>query len=65
MLLAQGIDKKVGICDIETLRELFDVGCWDPDTDTWYEFEISKYKNELFQFVKWYTSKSCDFLVTF
>ena len=65
MLLANGIEKKVGICDIETMRELFDVGCFDPDTGEWTEFEVSSYKNELFQFVKWYTSKPFDFLVTF
>jgi len=65
MRLAEGIDKKLGICDIETMLELFDVGCYDPDTKEWTEFEVSKDKNELFEFVKWYTSKPCDFLVTF
>jgi hypothetical protein len=65
MLLAHGIEKKVGICDIETMVELFDVGCYDPDTGGWTEFEVSAYKNELYQFVKWYTSKPFDFLVTF
>jgi len=65
MILAQGVEKKVGICDIETMLELFDVGCYDPDTGDWKEFEVSAYKNELYEFVKWYTSKPCDFLVTF
>lgn len=65
MRLGIGIEKKIGICDIETMLELFDVGCYDPDTGDWKEFEVSKYKNELYEFVKWYTSKPFDFLVTF
>ena len=65
MLIAHGVDKRLGIADIETLRELFDVGIYNPDTDEWIEFEVSKYKNELFEFVKHYTSKSYDYLVTF
>lgn len=65
MVLAHGIDKKVGICDIECFRELFDVGCYDPDTREWTEFEVSQYKDELYAFVKWYKSKPYDFLVTF
>lgn len=65
MVIAQGIDKKVGICDCETLAELFDVGVYDPDTGEWIEFEVSKYKNELDKFVKWYLSKPVDYLVTF
>lgn len=65
MKLGIDIDKKVGICDIETMYELFDVGVYDPDTGDWVEFEVSAYKNELFEFVKWYTSKPFDYLVTF
>lgn len=65
MVLAQGMEKRVGVCDIETLRELFDVGVLDVDTGEWTEFEVSKYKNELFEFVRWYTSKPLDYLVTF
>ena len=65
MILAEGLEKNVGVCDIETMTELFDVGCYNPDTQEWVEFEVSAYKNELFKFVKWYTSKPLDFLVTF
>ncbi len=65
MVIANGVEKKLGICDIETLLECFDVGAYDPDTQQWVEFEVSRYKNELFAFVKWYTSKPYDFLVTF
>lgn len=65
MTLGHGIEKRVGICDIETLKELFDVGVWDMEEKRWIEFEVSKYKNELYQFVKWYTSNPFDYLVTF
>jgi hypothetical protein len=65
MRLAEGIDKRVAICDIETLSELFDVGFYNPDTKEWVEFEISLYRNQLFEFVKYYTSDNYDYLVTF
>lgn len=65
MKIAEGHDVRIGVCDIETLVELFDVGIYNPDTQEWTEFEVSKYKNELFEFVKHYTSKSYDYLVTF
>lgn len=65
MKIAEGHDVKLGVCDIETLLELFDVGIYDPDTQQWVEFEVSAYKNELFEFVKHYTSNSYDYLVTF
>lgn len=65
MKLGIGIEKRVGICDIETMHELFDVGVYDPDTGDWIEFEVSAFKNELYEFVKWYTSKPYDYLVTF
>lgn len=65
MKIAVEKDVKLGICDIETFLELFDVGAYDPDTQEWIEFEVSRYKNELYHFVKWYKSKPYDFLVTF
>lgn len=65
MLIAQGVDKRIGVCDIETMIELFDVGIYNPDTKEWHEFQVSKYKNELFEFVKHYTSGEYDYLVTF
>lgn len=65
MLIAHGVEKKLGICDIETLKELFDVGVWDIEKQEWIEFEVSAYKNELYEFVKWYTSHPLDYLVTF
>lgn len=65
MRLAEGIDKKIGICDIETLVGLTDLGFYNPDTREWREFEISAYRNDLYPFVKFYTSKPYEYLVTF
>jgi len=65
MKIAEGHDVRLGICDIETLTEMFDVGIYNPDTQEWKEFQVTKYKNELFEFVKHYTSQSYDYLVTF
>lgn len=65
MKIAEGKDVRLGVCDIETLRELFDVGIYNPDTGEWREFEVSKYKNEMFEFVKEYTSGRYDYLVTY
>src|SRR5882672_7622154 len=65
MIIAHGIDKRLGIADIETLSELFDVGILNPDTGEWREFEVSKYKNELYELINHYSSKNYDYLVTF
>jgi hypothetical protein len=65
MRLAEGFEKTVGVCDIETYKECFYVGCLNPDTGDWIDFEISAYKNQLYEFVKWYMSKPFDLLVTF
>lgn len=65
MEIAHGVNVRLGICDIETFTELFDVGIYNPDTRKWKEFEVSAYKNELYEFVKDYTSGSYDYLVTF
>lgn len=65
MLIANGVDKRIGVLDIETMVELFDVGIYNPDTKEWREFQVSPYKNELFEFVKHYTSREYDYLVTF
>jgi hypothetical protein len=35
------------IYDIETMQELFLIGIYNPDTKTYYEFEVSKDKNQL------------------
>jgi hypothetical protein len=65
MKIALGVDAKLSIVDIETLAEVVDIGGLDPDTGVWTEFEISEFQNDLYKFVKWYTSKPCDYMVTF
>lgn len=40
-----------------------DLGFYDPDSKTWYEFEMSAYRNDLFEFVKFYTSGRWDYVV--
>lgn len=65
MLIAQGVDVRIGVMDCETMVELFDAGFYNPDTKEWREFQVSRYKNELFEFVKHYCSDSYDYLVTF
>ena len=42
----------VVIYDIETMKELFLVGIYVPKTDQYYEFEVSKFDNQLDKFVK-------------
>ena len=39
------------IYDIETLLEMFFVGVYNPQSDVYYEFEISKSKNEIDAFI--------------
>lgn len=65
MVIAHGINARLQVIDIETLAEVCDIGCYNPDTREWTEFEISEFKNDLYSFVKWYTSKPCDYAVTF
>lgn len=65
MLIVEGKNVKLAICDIETLAGLFDVGVYDPDKGIWIEFEVSEYKNELYEFVDWYTKNDYDYMVTF
>lgn len=65
MLIAKGQEKKIIVGDIETMPCLMDFGFYDPDIKQWFEFEISEYKNDLYSFIKWYTSKEYDFFVGF
>jgi hypothetical protein len=65
MILADKIDSKIAVFDIETLKELFDIGVYNPDTGIWTEFQISKWKNDLFKIVKLYTSSDFDYWVSF
>lgn len=54
---------RVLVADIETLRECFDFGAYDPDTGEWHEFQISRYRNDLNQFIKFYTHQRWDYVV--
>lgn len=65
MLIAPDTDVKIGVFDIETLAELFDIGVYDPDLKQWYEFEVSSYRNDLFKLVHFYHSKPFDYWVSF
>lgn len=65
MLIAHNTDVKIGVWDIETYKELFDFGIYNPDTDEWTEFEISKYKNDLYKIVKFYKEKHFDYYVSY
>jgi len=38
--------------DIETMQELFLIGIYNPDTQQWYEFQVSKNVNQLDGFVR-------------
>ena len=54
-------DYKVAIYDIETLKPMFDIGVYNPDTKGWVEFEISRRKNDMYKLMKYYTSGEFDF----
>ena len=49
--------------DIETMQELFLVGIYDPHTDDYFEFEVSKWANELDSFVRFTESHKDDYWV--
>ena len=65
MRIVEGIETRIGVFDIETYRELFDVGVFNPDTGGWDEFEISHWRNDLYKFVKYYGDKKFDYWVSF
>lgn len=65
MVLAEGKDVRLCVSDIETLKECIDLGFYNPDTQEWYEFEISKYKNDLYKFITFYSKKNWDYISGF
>lgn len=65
MKIANGKDVKIGIFDIETFKELFSIGIYDVDKKKLKIFEISKRRNDLYKFVKYYTEKPHDYWVSF
>ena len=56
-------DKRILIGDIETLLSCIDLGFYDFVNDTWHEFQISRYKNELYSFIKFYNKENWDYVV--
>ena len=46
------INNCVLVHDIETMQELFLVGIYNPEDKTYVEFEVSKHKCQLDEFVK-------------
>lgn len=53
---------RVLVADIETLKPCTDIGFYNPDTGEWHEFEMSAFKNDIYKFVKFYNSKSWDYV---
>ena len=56
-------DYKLYIYDLETVKCYFLASFYNPDTEEWLEFEISKYKNDLYALIKFYHSSNIDFAV--
>lgn len=65
MTLAQDKERIVEVGDLETYLKFFCMGCYNPDTKVWTDFEMSRRKNDLNAFVKWYTSNETELLVTY
>lgn len=53
------------VSDIETLKEVALFSFYNPEKDEWKEFEISKRKNELSEFLNFYNSGKIDHLIFF
>ena len=51
---------KILIHDIETMQELFLIGIYNPDTQQWYEFQVSRNLNQLDAFVR-FTEEHSDY----
>lgn len=56
---------RYAVSDIETYKECFDVGFYFPEENKWYEFQICKYRNDLYKFVKFWAEEKIDYLVFF
>lgn len=65
MKITDNIDARCIITDIEVMKELFYVGCFNGESKEEVGFEISKRKNQLFEFVSWYTGNTFDYTVTY
>jgi hypothetical protein len=56
---------KVIITDIETLLEYFLCVCYDPQTDKYHTFEVSRWKNTLDNMVIFFEQKKDHYFVTY
>jgi len=56
-------DKRILIGDIETIKSCLDFGFYNHLEDKWYEFEISKYQNDLYSFINFYSRNNWDYIV--
>lgn len=63
MILYNNKDLKLLVGDIETLRPCTDLGFYNPDTGTWYEFQMNAYRNDIDSFIKFYTEGGWDYIV--
>jgi hypothetical protein len=54
---------KIAIADIETLKECAMFGFYDFENNNWHIFEISKFQNDLYAFVKFYNKSNWDRIV--
>lgn len=57
------VDLRIAISDIETLKECAMFGFYDFENDKWHIFEISKFQNDLYAFVKFYSKTNWDRVV--
>lgn len=65
MRITDNINARCFSTDIETTKSVFYIGCFNGETGEEFGFEISKRKNQLFEFVEWYLGNSFDYTVTY
>lgn len=60
MKITEKIELNVWIADIETLKVLSSFGFYNPDSEEWKIFEISEFKNDLYDFIDFYRVENID-----
>lgn len=60
MKITEKIELNVWIADIETLKALSSFGFYNPDSEEWKIFEISEFKNDLYDFIDFYRVENID-----
>lgn len=63
MVITESKDVKLLVADIETLLPYTLLSFYNPDTEEWFEFEISEWKNDLYEFVKFYKKENWEYVV--